>query len=63
MKQVFGKSQCGFSKDKSRLTNQTTLNRKVLSAHMGRAMYIVYLDVCKAFDTVFHSLFLDQLTR
>lgn len=64
MELTFEKSQHGFSKDKSCLTNLITFNKKeTLSVHIGTAACILCLDFKKAFDTVSFSLLLGKLTR
>lgn len=64
MELTFEKSQHGFSKDKSCLTNLITFNKKeTLSVHIGTAVCILCLDFKKAFYTVSFSLLLGKLTR
>ena len=62
MKHMIGKSQHGFTKGKSCLTNLITFYDKVTcSVDVGRAVDIAHLDFSKAFDTVSRSLLLEKL--
>lgn len=60
IKQVTGKKQNGFTKDKSCQSNLITFYNKItFSVDMGSAVDVVYLVFSQVFDTVSHSLPLD----
>ena len=38
-------------------------NRITVSAHTGRATDIIYLDLCKTFDSVLHDMLVDKMEK